>query len=69
MNTRPAVTRSVVTRAARTFDLGTAMLGDLRQFLRDTEEIPDDARLHIDDVVQVVGPLYRISITHEEDAK
>ena len=69
MTTRPAVTRSIVTRASRTFDLSTATLGDLRQFLRDTEEIPSDARLFIGDVAQIVGPLYRISITHEEDAK
>ena len=69
MTTHPAVARSIVTRASRTFDLSRAMLGDLRQFLRETEEIPGDARLRIDDVVQVAGPLYRISITHEEDAE
>src|SRR5699024_12547763 len=65
----PAVTRSVVTRASRLFDLDTALLADLRAFLRETEEIPGDAQIRISDMPQVVGPLYRITITHTEDAR
>ena len=69
MTTHPAVTRSVVTRASRLFDLNTALLADLRAFLRETEEIPGDARIRISDMPEVVGPLYRITITHTEDAQ
>lgn len=69
MNTHPTVTRSVVTRASRVFDLDVSMLGDLRQFLRETEEIPGSARIRISDVPQVAGPAMRVTITHEEDAK
>ena len=68
MSIHPTVTRSVVTRASRVFSLNVSMLGDLRQFLRETEEIPGSARISISNVPQVIGPAVRVTITHEEDA-